>query len=260
MPSTTTPTVVFRRRSRARSTANVAVLSVLLFVAGCEWVATPTYDGPSRPNFVFRYLTRDGADGYTSSAVKGTVQLSGPPTNTGTNTRMVLFPSAQPSSIDQQACATWSTQTDLRTQQGLALRIRADQPEGRWRAVTVLKNVLWGANWNFNVLTWDTRNPSGWTTHGTVDLNRVFWPNQQLAPFPWRVCARVTGDVVTVKGWRAGTPEPPWNDPNHTGSVRLPPEWSYPGQAGWYVGHLPSGQQTTFTDLTLHQLTLESTP
>jgi hypothetical protein len=90
--------------------------------------------------------------------------------------------------------------------------------------------------------------------HGSVNLAPVFWPNQQLAPLPWRICARVEGDIVKVKGWIAGQAEPAWNDPVHTGSVRIPIEWVYPGKAGWYVGHLAPGHSTTMTDLVLDRL------
>jgi hypothetical protein len=128
-----------------------------------------------------------------------------------------------------------------------------DLPEGRWRAITVTKNVVWGANWQFNVLTWDSREPS-WRVHGSVSLAPVFWPGQQLAALPWRVCARIEGDLVRVKGWRIGQPEPAWNDPTHTGAVRVPLAWVYPGKAGWYLGHLAPGHSATMVDLVLDRL------
>jgi hypothetical protein len=232
-------------------------VGLTLTAAGCRWVPTPTFDATSTPAFSLRYLTRDGTDGFGSAASPGRVRVTAPATNQGTNTRLVLHPPAQPMTVDQQACATWADQSDLRTQQGLALRVRHDLPEGRWRAVTVVKNVVWGANWNLNVLTWDTRDPGGWTTLGSVDLARVFWPGQVLAPLPWRVCARATGDVVTVKGWRVGEPEPAWDDPVHTGTVRLPAGWTFAGKGGWYVGHLAPGHHSTLTELTLDRLMLD---
>jgi hypothetical protein len=235
------------------------VLGLALTASACRWVPTPTFDATSTPAFSQRYLTRDGADGYATAAGPGTVRVTAPATNVGTNTRLVLYPPAQPMTVDQQACATWSDQSDLGAQQGLALRVRHDLPEGRWRMVTVVKNVVWGANWNLNVLTWDTRDPTGWTMHGSVDLAPVFWPDRQLAPLPWRVCARATGDVVTVKGWRVGAPEPAWDDPVAAGTVRLPAGWTFAGKGGWYAGHLAPGQHTTLTGLTLDQLALDLT-
>jgi hypothetical protein len=247
-------------RTGHRVRTAVAVAVVVLATAACEWVPTRTFDATSTPAFSLRYLTRNGTDGYSSGAAAGTVRLAAPSTNQGTNTRLAFYPPAQPMTVDHQTCATWSDQTDLGTQQGLALRVRNDLPEGRWRAVTVVKNVVWGANWNLNVLTWDTRDPAGWTTRGSVDLARVFWPGQQLVALPWRVCARVTGDLVTVKGWPAGAVEPAWDDPVHTGSVRLPAGWVYAGKGGWYLGHLAPGHRTTFTDLVLDRLALDTTP
>src|SRR5690606_39255838 len=126
-------------------------------------------------------------DGYTSLATPGSLTVSALPTNVGTNSRMLVYPGNQPVTTDHQSCATWQSQDGLGTQQGLALRIRHDVAEGRWRSITVTKNVLWGANWQFNVLTWDSHR-AGWQVHGAVDLNRVFWPDRQLSPLPWRIC------------------------------------------------------------------------
>lgn len=241
---------------RARTAAIALVLTALL--GACEWVPTPTFDDTRPPAFSLRYLTRDGTDGYASSATSETVVLTAPSSNQGTNTRLVFYPPAQPMTVDQQSCATWTDQSHALAQQGLALRVRNDLPEGRWRAVTVVKNVVWMANWRFNVLTWDTRDPDGFTTNGSVDLARVFWPDRTLAPFPWRVCARATGTTITVKGWRVGGPEPAWDDPVHTGTVNLPADWVYAGKAGWYAGHLAPGHRTTMTALELDRLTFET--
>jgi len=242
---------------RGLSSSLLAIVLAVV-VTACEWTSVLTFDGSSQPEFNLRYLTRDSVDGFSSAASSNTVVVSAPSTNQGTNTRLLYYPPAQPMSVDQQSCATWSDQSDLRIQQGLALRVRNDQ--GRWRAVTVVKNVVWGANWNMNVLTWDSADPAGWSTRGSVDLARVFWPGQNLLALPWRVCARITGDMVTVKGWPATSTEPAWDDATHTGSVHLPEGWTYPGKGGWYVGHIPPGHRTTFTDLILHRLTLTAPP
>lgn len=242
--------------SRSSSPYRVAlVVALSLVVAACEWVPVRTFDESSQPTFAFHHLSRDGLDGYSTSAGKGKLSVRASSANTGSNTRTLVFPTNQPRSSDQQSCATWQSQTGINTQQGLALRIRHDAAEGRWRAITVTKNVMWGANWQFNVLTWDSHQ-TGWRMHGSVNLAPVFWPNQQLAPLPWHVCARVEGDLVRVKGWRLGQPEPTWDDPVHSGSVRLPAGWVYPSTAGWYIGHLEPGGATTMTDLVLDRLEL----
>lgn len=232
----------------------VATLAIAVATTACERVPVRTFDETSSHELRFHYLTRDQTDGYTTLAVPGSLQVNAPATNRGGNTRVVMFPNDQPVVDEHQSCATWQSQDGLNTQQGLALRIRNDLPEDRWRAVTVTKNVMWGANWQFNVLTWDSRSWAPWQVRGSVDLARVFWPGEQLAPLPWRVCARVEGDTVRVKGWLAGQPEPTWDDPVHSGSVRLPAEWVYPGKAGWYVGHLAPGHAATYSDLVLDRL------
>ncbi len=236
----------------------IAALAITAVAGACERVPVRTFDETSSHDLRFHHLTRDAGDGYATLAVPGSVQVSAPATNRGSNTRLVMFPGDQPVVDEHQACATWQTQDGTTAQQGLALRIRHDLPQDRWRAVTVTKNVMWGANWQFNVLTWDSRSWAPWQVRGSVDLSSVFWPRQQLVALPWRVCARVEGDTVRVKGWRASQPEPAWDDPVHSGSVRLPAEWVYPGKAGWYVGHLAPGQSTSYADLTLDRLEIRA--
>ena len=226
----------------------------------CERVAVATFTPRSDPAFTFHYLTRDGTDGYSSSASPGRFDVQAGVANGGRNTRLLVYPPAQPMSDDAQSCATWKSQVGYHVQQGLALRIRHDVEGGRWRAVTVMKNVVWGANWQFNVLTWDSNEPQPWTMWGSVNLAPVFWPDQQLAALPWRVCARVEGDLVRIKGWDATKAEPGWDDPIHTGAVRIPIEWVYPGKAGWYVGHLGPAEAAEFTELTLDRLEISTAP
>jgi hypothetical protein len=232
-----------------------AVVAAVALVAlvGCDRVAVRTFDRSSPHALEVRYLTRDTGDGYSVAAASGSLYVVAASGNLGTNSRVLVSPSGQPRTDDHQACATWRHQDGPANQQGLALRVRTD-PSGRSRAVTVTKNVVWGANWQFNVLTWDSAQPGTWQVRGSVDLARVFWPDRRLAPFPWRVCARAEGDLVRVKGWTDGSPEPGWDDPTHTGSVRLPLGWVYPGHGGWYVGHLGAGEATSATDLTLDRL------
>lgn len=77
-------------------------------------------------------------------------------------------------------------------------------------------------------------------------LGRELGPRRVMVPLPWRACARVEGALVTLKVWPAAVPEPRWDDPKHTGTVRLPDGWEYPGRAGWYVGHLEPGATAGF--------------
>ncbi len=231
------------------------VVLLCTFVAACEWVPVRTFDRSSLHSMSIHHLTRDGTDGYATTAAPGRFTARAPRTNVGTNTRILFYPGDQPVTTDHQSCATWQSQDGAGVQQGLALRIRHDVAQHRWRAITVTKNVVWGANWQLNVTTWDSHR-LGWQMHGSVNLAPVFWPDRELAPLPWRVCGRVEGDLVRVKGWRVGTPEPSWTDPVHSGTVRVPADWVYRGKAGWYVGHLAPGQSTVMTDLVLDRLEL----
>ena len=242
--------------SRPRPSIRISRLLIVVlctFVTACEWVPVRTFDRSSDHTLSMYALTRDANDGHTTAATKGTFSARALATNTGTNTRQLIYPGSQPVSTNHQSCATWQAQDGFNTQQGLALRVRHDVDQGRWRAITVTKNVVWGANWQLNVTTWDSHRP-GWQKHGSIDLAAVFWPNQVLAPFPWRVCARVEADIVRVKGWRIGQAEPAWADPVHSGAVRVPAEWVYAGKAGWYLGHLAPGHSATMTDLVLDRL------
>ena len=242
---------------RAPRRAGVAALAMAagLLAAACQRVPVRVFDDSHPSAFNVHYLTRSGGDTYSSGTGPGRFTLSAPATNTGHNTRVLVYPPAQPMASDQVVCATWSSQVGINTQQGLALRIRHDLPNGgRWRAVTVMKNILWGAHWQFNVITWDTQGGYGYRTQGSVGLPQVFWPNQVLAPLPWRVCAKAEGDIVTIKAWRLSETEPAWGDASHGGSVRLPPGWAFAGKAGWYAGHLPPGGSAALTALTADRL------
>ena len=139
----------------------------------------------------------------------------------------------------QQSCATWTGSHGEWVQQGLALRVRIEGD--RLRTVVVAKNIVHGASWQLNVYTWDSDRSPYLQVHGAVQLRTPFAHRDKPRPLPWRVCARVEGPVVTVKGWRAAEPEPAWDDPEHTGQVLLPEEWSFAGRAGWYAGHIPPG-------------------
>ncbi len=222
---------------------------VALLATACQQVEVTTYDGTRSTNLAQHYLTRDRGDGYTLSSSPGAARITAPSTNTGTETRSVFWPPSTPMAVDQQSCATWTDQVGDQVQQGVALRVRND--DGRWRAVTVLKNIYWGQVWQFNVHTWDsTRSPTQ-QVHGNVKLESVFREGDtyQGKPLPWKVCARARGDLVTLKAWRGDEAEPAWGDATHGGSVRLPAGWAYAGKAGWYAGHVPARGTAGFADL-----------
>lgn len=231
--------------------ALVAVVAVT--ATACQRVPQRTYDATRPSPLSATYLTNDPGDQFIVSGSPGWFRASAPSTNRAANTRLLVWPYAQPMAVDQQVCSTWSDQVGPNVQQGLALRVRRDG--GRLRAVTIMKNVVWGAQWAFNVITWDTADPTLWRVRGAVSLPAVFYRHPPtIDPLPWRVCARAEGSVVRLKAWRQAEREPAWGDASHGGAIALPPGWTFEGKAGWYVGHLPPGGSAGFTSLTVDRL------
>jgi len=173
--------------------------------------------------------------------------ITSPVTNRDSNLREVFWDTKAPDVADGGACATWQSASTASLQQGIALR--ASSGFGRTRAILVTKNVFLGGMWVFNIDVWDTAS-SGLTVVKNFDLHDVFNPAGQLAPLPWRMCARAHGDVVDFKVWPTDRPEPRWGDPSYGGSSSLPPGWQAPGKTGWYIGHLPAGAFATYHDMT----------
>ena len=237
-------------RTRPIHRVAVAALAIVVLTAATrQTVPVRTYDATHPSVLNAHYLTRDAGDAFAVRPGPGAFRVDGPTTNRGTNTRMLLWPYQTPMSVDQQVCSTWTDQRGISTQQGVALRIRRDV-DGRFRAITVMKNITWGANWGFNVLTWDSADPAGFRVRGAVLLPGVFYRRPPVVdPLPWRLCARVEGNLVTVKAWRIGEPEPAWGDRTHGAALAIDPAWTYAGKAGFYIGHLQPGGTAGFSQL-----------
>ena len=122
-------------------------------------------------------------------------------------------------------------------------------PEGTTRAITVTKNIYMGGTWIFNAHLWDTAKAESFFEIGWVDLSSVFGVPDHVSGLPWSLCARVVGDRLTFVAWPGVGTRPAWGDGRYGRSVVLPPGWTYPGAAGWYIGHLKTGGSTTFTNL-----------
>lgn len=221
----------------------VALGAVALLATSCQRVEVTTYDASKRPALALHYLTRDGADRYTTKAGRGTLRVSAPGSNRGiegnSNTRAVIWPPGTKPVVEQSSCARFTDARGAWVQQGLVLRFRIDG--SRVRSIVVAKNVWYGAEWQFNVMTWDTNRNQDWQVHGSAVLRTPFERNDKPRPLPWMLCARTEGAVIRVKGWRGDESEPTWNDASHTGAVRLPAGWQVAGKPGWYAGHIPPG-------------------
>lgn len=232
-------------RSSARGIRLVIlVMAVALVATACRRVEVVLYDHRDTPDLAQQYITRDGTDRYTLKLGPGAVRVSAPSTNeateNGSGTRSVIWPPSTKAVRDQQSCATWTDANGPWMQQGLALRVRIDGD--RLRTIVVAKNIVYGAEWQLNVYTWDSdRNPY-FQTHGAVILRAPFERNDEPRALPWKVCAKVEGRVVRIKGWHGTESEPTWTSPSNTGSVTLPASWVYTGKAGWYAGHIDPGR------------------
>jgi outer membrane protein assembly factor BamB len=211
-------------------------------------------DDPSVPAWP---LTGEGRDRYgvlQTIAVDGpTTTVVAPPTNTGSNTRVILRRAHDAGTADGRICATWRTQTQAIDQQGAALRIR--RVDEGFSAVTITKNVWLGAAFVFNVHLWDPSRPEFAQAIAQFDLSDVFFASENIPPLPWRMCAQVVGDVVSFKVWPLGIAIPAWGDPEYGGSVRLPPGYDARGGFGMYAGHLQPGDRAGFDSVAFKPLT-----
>jgi hypothetical protein len=232
------------RRQRARGAGlAIVVAAVALVATACQRTEVVLYDRTKAPNLAQHYVSRDGSDVYALKTGPGAVRIDAPRSNHGTpqgsDTRTVIWPPGTKAVTDQQSCASWTDSRGGWVQQGIALRVRIDG--NRFRTIVVAKNTVYGASWQLNVYTWDSARTPYFQTHGAVALRAPFAQGDVPRPLPWKVCARVEGRIVTVKGWRSDEPEPGWSNPTHTGHVTLPATWVYAGKAGWYAGHIPPG-------------------
>jgi len=221
----------------------IVASAVALVATACQRTEVVLYDASKTPNLAFHYITRDGSDRYDLKVGTGALRVNAPRTNKatpeGSATRIAIWPPATKLSTDQQSCATWKDDRGPWVQEGIALRIRLDG--NRFRAIVVAKNTVYGANWQMNVYTWDSGRSPYFQGHGAVSLRTPFASGNTPRPLPWKVCARVEGRTLTVKGWRPDEAEPGWSNPQHTGRVTLPSAWVFAGKAGWYAGHVDPG-------------------
>jgi hypothetical protein len=240
--------VTGRGRKLGLALALGALLAALL--SAC-FSSTPTFDGSTdTAPLVHATLVSDGTDRYLYSRDGASLAVSSPATNTGGQLRQVFYPADGPVRADEQSCATWTAQTGTFDQQGIALRIARTADGHGTRAVTVTKNIWELGFWRFNVHVWNSTAAHPFKLLATVNLSSVVGPDVfHLVSMPWHVCARVSGLTFRFVVWTGSNAQPGWDDTRAVHRVRLPAGWSYPGRAGWYIGHLGSGNVDTFTDL-----------
>lgn len=218
------------------------VVALVVFGSACLPEASPTLTFNGNDSYNTTVLTPDGNDAYSFVAEGSKMMVAPLAYNSGGNLRTAFWPLNGPSVADGQTCATWIDQAGTIVQQGAALRIRTT--DGWVRAITVTKNIYYGANWIFNFHTWDNSRVIPYSQFGSTTLEGM-----KGRPLPWRFCARVLGSRVEFKVWPLAEAEPPWGTTSRGGSATLPAGWSDPGRAGWYIGHLEPSGSARFEDL-----------
>jgi outer membrane protein assembly factor BamB len=244
------PAVCLPLWSRALGTAVSAptVSGSKVFVGADALHAYRVLVNPAATGLDAAALTSDGADTYGIDLPGGDrASVHANAGNAGGNTRVVARRPRDGVGTDLESCATWTSDAGRHDQEGAALRVH--DIVGGVKAITVTKNIVFGANWIFNVHVWDTSRSPVATQIGDFDLASAFFPSGQLIPLPWTMCARVIGSTVSFVVWPTSESRPPWNDATHGGSVTLPPGFGAAGAAGWYVGHLEADDRAEFADL-----------
>jgi len=203
-----------------------------------------------------RVISRERRDRYRITGDSSTLRVSAPSSNTGSNLRVVAVAADAPTSVDQEACTTWTGRGGIIAQPGIALRVHGSAT--KTQALTVADNIYYGARHIFNFYVADTtQGPKQHMAQIGSFIPSGFAPDVASVPDPpWRLCARVVGRRFEAKVWsiRAGQPEPAYGDPAFSGSVDLAPGLVYAGRPGTYIGHLAPGQSTALVDGSIRRL------
>jgi hypothetical protein len=199
------------------------------------------------PGWQQAYITRDGADiTQVDIAAPDALRVTAPGTNTGTNSRALLWQNAAAPSVDHSTCIT-AVHSGWPIQEGVALRVTPSPLGDRsgTRGITVQKNVWARADRVYNVHLWDTTPGANGQLSVDVHLSAIDMTGALAGArddLGRRLCARISGQTLTYKVWPAQLPEPAWDDPVHSRTLTVPADWAHAGQPGLYIGHVgPNG-------------------
>lgn len=178
------------------------------------------------------------------------------PNIAGGNDRVVFWPSSEVPTADEESCVTWSDQTPSQAdlapnQEGIALRVATFG--GITRAITLTKNIYGSsltsrAYQEINVHIWSTTKQYPFVQIGSFSIASYLAASSDSNELPLDVCARVVGDMFEAALWAPGQPVPDWGASGQGITLQLPAGWDYPGEAGWYAGHLPSNGTIDYTN------------
>lgn len=240
-------------RFRFSLVAILAIIAVACVPTGFDSIDS-AWDG--------RRVTAHGHDAFRLTAHPrfGVVSIAPSAGNRNDGPRNVFWRRAQNSSVNQESCATWAQQSSPNIQQGMALRINT--ADNRLRAIVLTKNVFPQPTGTFNLYVIDRDYGTGvYQSLGLTafDTSATFQPDGAMLALPWRVCAKVQGDLFTFKAWPITESEPPYGDGVHGGSYTIPSAWTYAGAAGHYIAHVNSADG--WADfITLSEATLPDGP
>lgn len=226
------------------------------YIAATGW--TPYYLGStattaSKQAMSNAILTQDGTDTLTVNSYQNDLYMSAPAANTGGNNRNVIWPTSSKKVADSITCATWLGGSDGQVQQGLAARIIPTE-NGRAKAITVTKNVIYGVHWVFNMHVWDgTMNDPPFHAFAQYDMSDIITNKIGAVEYmPWNTCMVVRGNTIRFKIWfPEKMAEPSWSDAKYVKTTTIPDGYDQPGYSGWYVGHIPPGGNTEYLNLSL---------
>jgi hypothetical protein len=200
-------------------------------------------------------LAHPAGDTYRVDGPGGVSQLAANGVIVGANDRVAFWPRHEVAAVDEESCATWSSQVPAQgpgviTQEGLTLRLATH--DGVTRAITITKNVYGprsdpSSNFILDVLLWNTSHTTQWRKIDDVVIAGYLDASHDTK-LPWNVCARVVGSTLQVEMWLPGQAPPAWTNDAQGGTFQLPAGWDFAGVAGWYVGHLATGATATYTN------------
>jgi len=218
-----------------------------------------TYNASSGAGAVTAVLTPDSADGYSYDSSAGAMQTAALSGNTSGNLRTLFWPGGAPAVTDSESCAVWASQRGDLVQQGAGLRHHVRQHRTHPCSHRHQEHLLRRVDPELPHVGHERSQP--FEQIGSVNLESLLRTSTgAIVPLPWLVCARVIGEQFEVKVWLNGESEPAWGDSRHGGSVTVPAGWTYAGQAGWYIGHIPPGGNADFTNLATWKYEESSSP
>lgn len=219
-------------------------LTVIGVSVGCKPAPPPPPFRSTQGTWTVGTISAEGSDRYTYVDQLTGLQVTAPTSNIGGNLRIAAVRNRTPSSLNHGSCVTWHGPMSDGVQPGIVLRALLE-PD-RTRAIMVTNNVWLGFRSMVNVHLADSNMSPPYTQIAAVNMTAGLGTAQDLAPLPWRFCARANGATVTVKAWSipAHPIEPDWADPFHAVAVQVPESAVYPGKPGVYTGHLKAGVTT----------------